>query len=771
MKTPIFLCFLLVSCLCIWCQEDVELSIQASELIEQVDNAAVKNMLQKKLEKILANPDDNQKIQDLQQFIISVKRTIGQNKTDQSTSANRYSPPTPLSKPKTINVEKEIELHNMLMEYACLLNDLEGKGVDVVRDQLQNNLDVSDLSPEARKLLESMIFICSQAETSLKELGYLTEDRDQEQNKTKWQTGVKVGMSIVKAIATENPFALIEGVSAIGSGISEHKKIGEKAQIRLDMVLQNYKANLDRFFYDLNQYRSQLVYVYHVEITQFFTKNLYLQFKQAILDKDINAKITLLKMICLQCPNFRDAHYYLYRAYIEKKDENLAQQTLLECAKYPSQLIRKDMYLVYIYGPLSYYSLSTAQADVALDYCNKALEIDPTYPIAYHNRSIAYMHLGQKEKALQDSEKALELEPSADFPWWGKARILAKCFEQEDKALTALRIAIHKGFADFARIRASEELQHALATPRGKWIITPKLYAVYTPGTFNDDVMIYNTAPYFLTNIQLNIQVDYDLDAKTPSAKKADKKIDSLSSMDQNGYGIKFKNIFDIPNKFKQKRIILTYTCDQHPEPVEVCLVNYLNPKEYTTFDYYLWKKCWELYEKNTDEDYQKAYQLAQQHLLLSPDEAGYYLCCKTSYALKKMDEAEQYADQSLAMSGEELAFIKYTKPNEETESRIHARAKASFFIKQSAVNERVWNAYHTENAALIRSGDLDWLIQSEDKNHFDTLAAYYAWQKDVAKANEYAAQALPETPRRVELLMQGMNPQAVEKLMSVIKK
>ena len=53
--------------------------------------------------------------------------------------------------------------------------------------------------------------------------------------------------------------------------------------------------------------------------------------------------------------------------------------------------------------------------DALQDY-DRALEIDPNLANGYINRGSAYSHLGQYEKAIADYEKGLELDPEIDEP-------------------------------------------------------------------------------------------------------------------------------------------------------------------------------------------------------------------------------------------------------------------------------------------------------------------------------------------------------------------
>ncbi|MEX2667498.1 HEAT repeat domain-containing protein [Candidatus Uabimicrobium amorphum] len=79
------------------------------------------------------------------------------------------------------------------------------------------------------------------------------------------------------------------------------------------------------------------------------------------------------------------------------------------------------------------------------------------------------------------------------------------------------------------------------------------------------------------------------------------------------------------------------------------------------------------------------------------------------------------------------------------------------------ALNVCLWNAYLYENKNAITNADIDILSKSTDKVILDTVAAIYAWQRNIKKANEYAAMATEKASKRVKLLLEGKSPKQVE--------
>jgi len=60
------------------------------------------------------------------------------------------------------------------------------------------------------------------------------------------------------------------------------------------------------------------------------------------------------------------------------------------------------------------WALRVEKWDRAIDFFTKAIQDNPNFFVAYHNRAIAYSKKGEYDKSIQDLKKATQLNP--DYP-------------------------------------------------------------------------------------------------------------------------------------------------------------------------------------------------------------------------------------------------------------------------------------------------------------------------------------------------------------------
>ncbi|MCK4796405.1 MAG: tetratricopeptide repeat protein [Spirochaetes bacterium] len=79
--------------------------------------------------------------------------------------------------------------------------------------------------------------------------------------------------------------------------------------------------------------------------------------------------------------------------------------------------------------------------DKAIEYYNKAIELDPNYTYAYYNRGSAWENKGEYDKAIKDYNKAIELDPNYTYAYhnrgiaWGKKGEYDKAIKDYNKAI------------------------------------------------------------------------------------------------------------------------------------------------------------------------------------------------------------------------------------------------------------------------------------------------------------------------------------------------
>ena len=81
--------------------------------------------------------------------------------------------------------------------------------------------------------------------------------------------------------------------------------------------------------------------------------------------------------------------------------------------------------------------------ETAIDYFNLAIEANPSFPIAYHNRSICYKLLGEYELAEQDLSTAISLNDDISLFYFTQAKLNERIGDYES-ALSSYKKALNK---------------------------------------------------------------------------------------------------------------------------------------------------------------------------------------------------------------------------------------------------------------------------------------------------------------------------------------
>jgi tetratricopeptide (TPR) repeat protein len=85
--------------------------------------------------------------------------------------------------------------------------------------------------------------------------------------------------------------------------------------------------------------------------------------------------------------------------------------------------------------------------EVAIDYYNQVLAIDPNEPLGYSNRSYNRMQIGDTKGAMEDIDRSLKIYPENSYAYYVKGLIYLK-MEKSKSACKEFQIALDKGFTE-----------------------------------------------------------------------------------------------------------------------------------------------------------------------------------------------------------------------------------------------------------------------------------------------------------------------------------
>lgn len=78
------------------------------------------------------------------------------------------------------------------------------------------------------------------------------------------------------------------------------------------------------------------------------------------------------------------------------------------------------LYMGYAYHNRGIAYAEFGQYERAIEDFDWAIRLDPQYASAYHNRGVAYYHLGQYDLAIEDYDKAIKLDPHLAEAYYGR---------------------------------------------------------------------------------------------------------------------------------------------------------------------------------------------------------------------------------------------------------------------------------------------------------------------------------------------------------------
>ena len=114
-------------------------------------------------------------------------------------------------------------------------------------------------------------------------------------------------------------------------------------------------------------------------------------------------------------PKYKDAYFSRAKTYLLLTDSLKAYRDLKNLIKLDSNQARAHFYL----GVMAYRAAGFEQAIQDFD---KALDINPTYALAYNYRAEAYKELGLTAPAIEDYTKAIEYESNVALLYFGRGK-------------------------------------------------------------------------------------------------------------------------------------------------------------------------------------------------------------------------------------------------------------------------------------------------------------------------------------------------------------
>ena len=143
---------------------------------------------------------------------------------------------------------------------------------------------------------------------------------------------------------------------------------------------------------------ADLYYTYYVTVAKKDEEQIeYLKLINKYLDQAFGLDSTL-------------AYNYLIKGRVQTIYQN--HIAAFECFKKAIELNPNSGWIT---GTMARFLLARGLCHQAIYYFDQAVELDPLEPIFYNARGIAYMYLGQFDKAEQDYQKALELKSDMVF--------------------------------------------------------------------------------------------------------------------------------------------------------------------------------------------------------------------------------------------------------------------------------------------------------------------------------------------------------------------
>jgi len=565
-------------CFSLWGKESsIAIVGKISHELERLQSPILSKLVEKEIGSLLSLQDGDKKHSALKALLDEIQRlTIKKQAVSKKPILNG-----------AFDAKKEAALCNYLVQQACLLEALEGKGVGAIKSELTGNFNDHGLSPEGKRLTRRLVALCEEAERSYKNVSYVKADGTQAKASLMTQ-GVGVGVGASLLFGDVSP--LISSAIRIGRGYSS---INRDESRKLALLIQAHEMRITNFLFNVNTWRNDLVAEKGIKVDTFITPSNYREFLKILAMRDLRAKQLRLQEIMKKNPAFTLSRFYLAETFFDQKNWSAASRLFTEVTEQRAMLLHKDGFISQAYTRLAEINVINKKSIAALKFARAALKEGPNNASALHLKGLAELQMGEFSTAEADVLAAHRFEgDNANYCW-----SLCKIYSASSKeALSWLEKAIDRGFNDFEQVREWKPLASDLKSWKGRSLINPRIYGNYKAGIFKDDVVLVNASSFDLERVKYSFVVDYVKKGKWVKFSSRGEK-DLWSRNDK----LPFKDIFSM-KKTGQCIVTVTFTSKQNPTEVKSVTVYNSKTKKSVPFWESKSDKAWAAYHAPYDE-------------------------------------------------------------------------------------------------------------------------------------------------------------------------
>ncbi len=401
-----------------------------------------------------------------------------------------------------LDTDREVQACNLVTQYLCILEDLQGRGYVRVRKELQENIKTRKLQKETERLIRGLADACDLAESTLQDVEYTKEDSG-DASAVMW--GEHIGFTGVASLALGDPTPLIMGVS---QAVLQQNKLSKEKRRAIDIQMRPFNQMLNRWHMELNERRSDLIDEYDIPANYFITKTAYKEFIKAVSEDTNEKSLQILRKITLSYPKFREGWYFYGKKLFDNKQYNDAKSAFQNILDQKSKILINDGVRGKGLTLMSFCDLFSRNYENALQSAENAIKLTPSYADPYIALALSSSKLKKHDKALDAINIALTLSPHEKLFYFHKAHILLNASYDQTEILKSVTECVNNGMSptDFEK-DASDAMRSFMKKDIVIDAIAPTVNLSLKYGFFDDDVIIINNSSYTLTNLNVSIKI------------------------------------------------------------------------------------------------------------------------------------------------------------------------------------------------------------------------------------------------------------------------